>query len=203
VGYKAHATETCDDDTPHGITHVATTPATTPDANMVETMHAALAAHALLPRQPLVDGGSTDAATLVTSVQDYGVHIVGPVAADPRWQAREGTGFDTSPFLVDWDQQVVPCPLGKQSIAWPPHPSPQSGMRWEARCARKDCTSCPHRAQCPRAKQEPRIVGLQARAQDEALHAARPHQTTEACKAHYARRAGIASTLSQGVRAFD
>jgi transposase len=30
VGYKAHATETCDDDTPHVITHVETTPATRP-----------------------------------------------------------------------------------------------------------------------------------------------------------------------------
>ena len=57
VGYKAHATETCDDDTPHGITHVETTPATTPDDNMLETIHAALAEQALLPRQHLVDCG--------------------------------------------------------------------------------------------------------------------------------------------------
>jgi transposase len=203
VGYKAHATETCDDDTPHIITHVETTPATTPDDNMLEPIHAALAAQALLPRDHLVDCGYTDAETLVTSVQDYGVHIVGPVAADPSWQAREGTGFDKSQFRVDWDQQVVTCPMGKQSISWHPHTYPQSGMRWEARFARKDCTSCPHRAQCTRAKKEPRIVGLQAREQHEALHAARQHQTTEAFKEHYAMRAGIESTLSQGVRAFD
>jgi transposase len=37
-------TETCDDDTPHIITHVETTPATTPDDNMVETIHEALEA---------------------------------------------------------------------------------------------------------------------------------------------------------------
>jgi len=203
VGYKAHATETCDDDTPHVITHVETTPATTPDDNMLEPIHAALAAQALLPRDHLVDCGYTDAETLVESVQDYGVHIVGPVAADPSWQAREGTGFDKAQFLVDWDQQVVTCPMGKQSISWHPHTYPQSGMRWEARFARKDCTSCPHRAQCTRAKKEPRIVGLQARAQYEALQAARQHQTTEAFKEHYAMRAGIESTLSQGVRAFD
>lgn len=203
VGYKAHATETCDDDTPHVITHVETTPATTPDDNMLEPIHAALAAQALLPRDHLVDCGYTDAETLVESVQDYGVHIVGPVAADPSWQAREGTGFDKAQFLVDWDQQVVTCPMGKQSISWHPHTYPQSGMRWEARFARKDCTSCPHRAQCTRAKKEPRIVGLQAREQYEALQAARQHQTTEAFKEHYAMRAGIESTLSQGVRAFD
>ena len=74
-------------------------------------------------------------------------------------------------------------------------PAPQS--------SRKGCTPCPHRAQCTRAKKEPRIVGLQAREQYEALHAARQYQTTEAFKEHYAMRAGIASTLSQGVRAFD
>jgi transposase len=203
VGYKAHATETCDDDTPHVITHVETTPATTPDDNMLEPIHAALAEQALLPQDHLVDCGYTDSETLVRSVQNYGVHIVGPVAADPSWQAREGTGFDKSQFLVDWDQQVVTCPMGKQSISWHPHTYPQSGMRWEARFARKDCTSCPHRAQCTRAKKEPRIVGLQAREQYEALHAARHQQTTEAFKAHYALRAGIESTLSQGVRAFD
>lgn len=31
VGYKVHLTETCDDDAPHVITHVVTTPATIPD----------------------------------------------------------------------------------------------------------------------------------------------------------------------------
>jgi transposase len=203
VGSKAHATETCDDDTPHVITHVETTPATTPDDNMLEPIHAALEAQALLPRDHLVACGYTDSETLLASARNDGVHIVGPVAADPSGQAREGTGFDKAQFLVDWDQQVVTCPMGKQSISWHPHTSPQSGMRWEARFARKDCTSCPHRAQCTRAKKEPRIVGLQAREQYEALHAARQHQTTEAFKEHYAMRAGIESTLSQGVRAFD
>ena len=74
--------------------------------------------------------------------------------------------------------------MGKQSLSWHPHTSPQSGMRWEARFARKDCTPCPHRTQCTRAKKEPRIVGLQAREQYEALHAARQHQTTAAFKEH-------------------
>lgn len=33
VGYKVHPTETCDEDTPHLIVNVETTPATTPDDN--------------------------------------------------------------------------------------------------------------------------------------------------------------------------
>jgi transposase len=61
---------------------------------MLEPIHAALAARARLPREHLVDCGYTDAETLVESAQDYGVHIVGPVAADPSWQAREGSHSD-------------------------------------------------------------------------------------------------------------
>ena len=38
VGYKAHLTETCDEDRPHLIVNVETTPATTPDDNMVEVV---------------------------------------------------------------------------------------------------------------------------------------------------------------------
>ena len=36
VGYKVHLTETCDESTPHLIVNVETTPATTPDDNMLE-----------------------------------------------------------------------------------------------------------------------------------------------------------------------
>jgi hypothetical protein len=88
IGYKVHVTETCDDDTPHVITHVETTLATTPDDKMLDTIYAALAEHALLPQAHLVDRGYTDAEILVGSEQTYGVTIVGPVAADPSWQAR-------------------------------------------------------------------------------------------------------------------
>jgi hypothetical protein len=42
VGYKAHLTETCDPETPHLITNVETTPATTPDDNMVTVVHQSL-----------------------------------------------------------------------------------------------------------------------------------------------------------------
>src|SRR5262245_6824367 len=145
VGYKAHVTETCDDDTPHVITHVATTPATTPDDNMVETIHAALATHARLPQQHLVDCGYTDAEMLVHSAQDYGVHIVGPVAADPSWQAREGTGYDQSAFTIDWDAHTATCPHGKQSRKWQPDIDVAGQEVIQIRFAKKDCQACPVR----------------------------------------------------------
>ena len=203
VGYKAHATETCDDDTPHIITHVETTPATTPDDNMLEPIHAALAAQALLPRDHLVDCGYTDAETLVTSVQDYGVHIVGPVAADPSWQAREGTGYAHGAFTINWETHTATCPHGKQSRKWQPDQDVTGQEVIQIRFAKKDCQACPVRSACTRAHAEPRTLTVRTQVYHEALQAARQHQTTEEFKKHYADRAGIEGTLSQGVRAFD
>jgi transposase len=66
--------------------------------------------------------------------------------------------------------------------------------------AGKDCPPCPHRAQCTRAKKAPRLLGFQVWEHYEALHAARPRQTTDACAQQYAPRAGIESTHAQGIR---
>jgi transposase len=194
VGYKDHLTEICATDTPHVIVHVETTPATTPDDHMVERVHASLAEPGLLPAEHVVDKGDTDSQVLVESQRTYGVALLGPVAEDPSWQARTGTGFDKSQFRVDGDRQVVTCPMGQQSISWLPHTYPKNGMTWEVRFAHKDCTPCPHRAQCTRAKQEPRLVGLQAREPYEARQEARQRQTPEEFRQQYAPRAGIEST---------
>jgi transposase len=95
---------------------------------------------------------------------------------------------------------VVTCPAGKQSISWLPNTDPKNGMTWEVRFARKDCTPCVHRSQGTKAKQEPRLLGLQAREQYEALQAARQRQTTDAFRLQYAARAGIESTHEQAIR---
>jgi transposase len=199
VGYKAHLTETCDPETPHLITNVETTPATTPDDNMVAVVHQSLEKSELLPSEHLVDKGYTDSHVLVDSQQRHGVVIVGPVADDPSWQARCGDGFTKAQFQVDWDRHVVTCPEGKQSISWLPSTYPKSGMDFEARFARKDCTPCPMRSRCTRAKDEPRIIGLQARENYEALQSARRYQTTEEFQKNYAARAGIEGTHAQAI----
>lgn len=200
VGYKAHLTETCDPDTPHLITNVETTPATTPDDNMVAVVHQSLEQRALLPAEHLVDKGYTDAHVLVDSKQRHGVTIVGPVADDPSWQARSGEGLTKAQFQVDWERQVVTCPAGKQSISWLPNTWPENGMVFEARFARKDCTPCSLRTRCTRSKKEPRIIGLQAREHHEALQGARRDQTTQAFQQKYAARAGIEGTHAQAIR---
>ncbi|HMB06898.1 MAG TPA: transposase, partial [Isosphaeraceae bacterium] len=200
VGYNVHLTETCDEGTPHLIVNVETTPATTPDDNMIEVVHESEQERDLLPGEHLVDKGYTDAHVLVESQREYGVTIIGPVAEDPSWQARAGVGFDKGSFVVDWDREVVTCPAGKQSISWLPNTYPQNGMVFEARFARKDCTPCPFRAQCTKAQKEPRIIGLQAREHHEALQAARRGQTTEEFQARYVARSGIEGTHEQAIR---
>jgi transposase len=200
VGYKVHVSETCDTDRPHLIVNVETTPATTPDDNMIEEVHESEKGRDLLPGEHLVDKGYTDSPVLVASLREYGVTIVGPVAEDPSWQARAGAGFDKGSFVVDWDREVVTCPAGKESISWLPNTYPQNGMAFEARFARKDCTPCPLRAQCTKAEQEPRIIGLQTREHHEALQGARRGQTTDEFRSRYAARAGIEGTHGQANR---
>ncbi|MGH7103513.1 MAG: transposase [Acetobacteraceae bacterium] len=73
-------------------------------------------------------------------------------------------------------------------------------MKYEARSVRADCTPCALRPRCTRAKNEPRIIGLQAREHYEALQAARQHQTTDEFGQSYATRAGIEGTHAQAVR---
>ncbi len=200
VGYKVHLTETCDPAAPSLIVNVETTPATVPDDNMLAVVHDSLEQRDLLPAEHLVDKGYTDSHVLVDSPRDYGVEITGPVADDPSWQSRAGEGFDKSHFVIDWDQQVVTCPAGKQSLSWRPNPYPKNGVMWEARFARRDCTPCPLRQCCTKAKVEPRIIGLQPRDYDEALQAARKRQTSPAFRKQYAPRAGIEATHEQAIR---
>jgi transposase len=203
VGYKLHMTETCDDDTPHVITHVETTPATTPDDKMLETIHAALDTKALLPRAHLVDCGYTDSEILVESERNYGVTIVGPVAADPSWQARERTGYENGAFTINWKTHRATCPQGKQSRKWQPDQDITGQEVIQIRFAKKDCQACAVRPACTRAKAEPRTLTVRTQVYHEALQAARHRQTTEEFKEHYADRAGIEGTISQGIRAFD
>ncbi len=203
VGYKVHLTETCEPDQPHLITEVTTTPATTPDDNMLAPIHEKLATRNLLPTQHLVDKGYTSAAVLVAAQEDYGVQIVGPVAADPSWQARLSPAFAKDQFRVDWERRVVTCPQGKESYSWWPNSYQDNGVVWQARFAKSDCTPCPQRAQCTHAKVEPRLIGLQERPQEEALQKRRAEQATPEFQAIYAVRAGIEGTHSQGIRRCD
>jgi transposase len=201
TGYKVHLTETCDDARPHLVTQVATTLAPEADVEQLAPIQEDLARKALLPFQHLVDAGYVRGSNLVRSHDQHGIDLVGPMAEDHQWQAKAGTGFDLRHFQIDWEGQAVTCPRGRRSVRWCETTTARQRTMIGVTFAATDCTPCPVREQCTRAKTLPRSLTLQPRAEHEAIQAARDRQQTEGFPADYARRAGIEGTLSQGVRA--
>jgi transposase len=199
VGYKLHLTETCDPERPRLITDVQTTAALVDDGQVLPTIQAALAARGLLPARHLVDAGYAEAAHLLSSRDQYQIELVGPQPRDTSWQARAGKGFGAGQFQVDWVQQQVTCPGGKQSQRWV---EDHEGERpvIQVYFARQDCQACALRADCTRAQQQGRHLTLPAQAAYEALRAAREQQGSPAFAAAYAARAGVEATHSQAVR---
>lgn len=102
------------------------------------------------------------------------------MAADPSWQAREGTGYASGAFVIDWDTRRATCPQG--------HVSGKAHVEFDAggqamiqfRFAKKVCQACPARARCTKAREEPRSVTVRTQAHYEVLQAARQRQTTAA-----------------------
>lgn len=199
VGSKVHLTETCDPDTPNLITHVETTPATTPDVSVTGKIHEALAKKDLLPGEHLIDAGYPDANHLVTSKKKHGIDLCGPVRQDTSWQAGTNQGFDLTHFTIDWDAQTVTCPVGKLSQGWSLSRDRGNNVI-HVRFAPKDCEACAQRSQCTRAKKGPRTLKLWPKEQHEALQAARQRQTTDEFRQHYATRSGVEGSISQGTR---
>jgi transposase len=203
TGYKAHFTETCDDDAPQVITDVHTTPAPVSDAVMTTPIQTQLAARDVLPEEHLVDAGYVTAETLVDSQREHQVDLVGPVIPDPSWQAQEQTGYDTAQFVLDWDRGVATCPQGRQSVSWLPGIHKHAPNVITITFARADCQACPARTRCTRATSGPRQLRVRGREYHEAIQAARQRLMTEAYRTDYATRAGIEGTISQAVRRCD
>lgn len=201
TGYKVHLTETCDSNTPHLITQVHTTPATTADSTETPHIQEALAQANRLPAQHLVDEGYTEAEYLVSSQHKHHVELLGPVAINPSWQAQEGKGYDVASFQIDWEKRCAICPAGKQSCKWARTRNARGSHFILVTFAPADCQICPRQPQCTRASVTGRSLYLHPQPAYQALHAARQSQQTPAFRAAYAARAGIEGTLSQGIRA--
>jgi transposase len=202
TGYKVHLTEACDDDRPRLLTHVETTIAPATDVEQLAAIHQGLARAELLPAQHLVDAGYVRAPNLVSARADHQVELVGPIYEDHQWQAKAKQGFDIAHFRVDWDAEVVTCPQGRTSLRWTPMQAGRGRAMVHVDFSPADCTPCPTRALCTRARVGARSLTLQSRAEHEAIQAARQRQETAEFAAEYAPRAGIEGTLSQGTRAF-
>jgi transposase len=202
TGYKVHLTETCDAEDVHLIVHTETCHAMIPDVASTADIHHQLAQKQLLPAEHVIDAGYNDAALLVSSAQQYGIRLIGPVRENVSWQAKANQGYDLTHFQIDWDQQRVLCPQGKVSTGWRPEKDAFGNDIISLKFSRSDCKRCPARSLCTRCRTAPRNMVLRPREQQEALSAARTQIRSLEGKAEYDVRAGIEGTLSQGIRAF-
>ena len=202
VGYKVALTETCEDDLPNLLTHVATTPAPTADGEVTPQVHTDLQEKGLLPAVHLVDTGFLDAELLVESRRQYGVDLLGPMRKDQRWQARAGEGFGIEHFVVDFERRTAVCPEGHESAEWVPRVDNRGNDSVYIRFSSSDCGPCPSRAKCTRsrAKHPRRSIAVRPAPQYEALRQRRAFEASEEYAQEYARRAGVEGTISQGTR---
>ena len=200
VGYKAHVTEICDEDSPHFITHVKTTLSTVTDEAVVEPIHFSLSKTSLLPEEHLMDLGYVTAGHLVSSQENYGIELIGPVRNDPTWQAKHHPKFANSNFKIDWSKQVAICPRGHQSKTWTKKTDKKGQPIINIRFSQFDCGTCPSRSRCTRAQTEPRGLTIHTKQEYIALHHRREIQHTPEFLKTYNLRAGIEGTISQGVR---
>jgi len=203
VGYKVLFTESCEDDTPHLITHVETTTGPVADGAVVGCIHETLNEQDLLPEIHFVDKGYVDAELLANSQQEYGVDLFGPARGDIHEQAGAGKGFDAQHFTIDWQAKQALCRAGRRSISWTPAVDNRDNDVIKLKFATTDCSVCAQQADCTDSSPPRRTLTIRPRDQYLALQAARARQVTEAFKEEYAMRSGIEGTLSQGIRAFE
>jgi transposase len=203
TGYKVHVTETCDDETPHLITDVTTTPATTSDFAVLPTIQAHLATRQLTPGEQLVDLGYVTSDHLLTSRPECGIDLIGPVMADQSWQEQAANGFAAARFVIDWDAKYAICPQGQRSVVWLERPDRHGHATVRIAFSKPVCAACASRADCTRAATAPRALRIRERDHYTVVQAARARQQTDTFKKVYARRAGIEGTIAQGTRMGD
>lgn len=201
TGYKVHLTESCDEELPHLIVNVETTPATTTDYEMTPEIHAHLAERDLLPGEHLLDTGYMSADNLVDG-QKQDIDLIGPVSKDPSWQAQAGEGFDSAAFFIHWEKKQATCPQGHPSRKWSVLQQKNTTV-YNFSFHKKDCGNCLVRAKCTQSATLPRALTIQPQAGYEALREARQRQKEERFWEQYAKRAGMEGTISQGVAIAD
>jgi transposase len=196
-GYRVHLTETCDADMPKLITHVETRPAQEQDAVATADIHQALADKGLTPAQHLVDGAYSSAELVVTSQQEHGIDLVGPLKPGSCWQARTEGAFEVGAFAINWEQETVTCPAGKRNHSWRAghdrHGKPVINVSFQG----NDCQPCLLKQRCTKRKAGGRGLSFRPQAAYAILQKQRAFQQTDAFHDLYALRAGVEGVISQ------
>lgn len=195
-----HYTETCEEQRPEIVVHVATTIAPVQDGRLTEQIHDDLAQTALVPAEHVVDAAYITPAHIQRAQEVHGITLLGPIVADHSRQAKSGQGFGKSAFTINWGNQEATCPQDHLSREW--RPLRISGHDYiQVKFDKATCLACPVRPQCTDAVSGPRSLALlPTRELHEIQQSNRLDQHTEDWQRRYAIRAGIEATLSQTVR---
>jgi transposase len=199
VGYKVHLTETCDEDTPHLITHVETTLATTSDNAVIVPIHEELQRKQCLPAQHLVDSGYGSSFDLLMCQRDYDVDLFGPTRKPVSWQANVEEAYDLSTFVIDFEVRTATCPQGYTTDRWYDRIDRRGKPITQVQFPKAVCQACPARERCTRSRSAGRLLGFMREDEFKALQAARQREQTDEFKEAYKKRAGVEGTISQAV----
>ena len=138
----------------------------------------------------------------VNLLNEYDVDLIGPMKTNVSWQAREGNGYSSDDFQIDWKNKRAICPQRVASNHWIPKKDRFRKPIVYIRFPQSQCSACESRSLCTRSKNGCRAISIRPQAQYEALQEARKREKTQEWKAEYTRRAGIEGTNSQGIRSF-
>jgi hypothetical protein len=183
------------------IVSVNTTVATTPDVAAPDDVEDILATNRATAAEHYVDEGYATADAVDKAARN-GIELIGPLALDHSWPAKEGLGYDRDSFHIDWDNRQATCPQGRLSHTWTRREHP-GGDGTAIRFHPKDCRPCPARAHCTKSALEGRQIVIGSRTLDDIQGQNRAERQDPDWKRRYNRRAGIEGTIPQGVRGFE
>ncbi|WP_051879171.1 transposase [Streptomyces sp. NRRL B-24720] len=201
TGYKMHLTETCEPDTPHVITQVATTDAVVAETEMTVPVHQTLTERELLPDVHVVDAGYTTAA-LFLAATERGMELLGPAPHDSS--LSPGTiRASPAPTSLSTGMMREPSVQADSKILVGAEAPPQRDPGDQGVLLRRALPSlCPKQTSCtkPPSGRRGRGITFLPRERHEARKAARRAQDTDEWKDGYAIRAGVEGAISQAVR---
>ncbi len=203
TGYTVHLTETCDSETPHIITNVVTTSASTNDVDVVAMIHEELAEKELLPAEHYVDMAYMSIDRVIESESDHAIALMGRIMPNVSWQAKANKGYAITCFDIDWKKQTVRCPEGKTSVRWQPRTESSGQDYIHVEFNQADCLACSARSVCTRRKAGGRTIQIRPQIKHEVMQKARHRQKTDEFKQKYKIRSGIEGTISQAVGALN
>ncbi|MFI6056177.1 transposase [Streptomyces violascens] len=196
-GYRVHYTETCEEQRPEIVVHVATTIAPVQDGQLTEQIHDDLAQAALAPAEHVVDAAYITPAHIQRAQQVHGITLLGSPTTAARPRAARASGSPRSRSTGIYGRRRVPAA----------RPAPSRGRSringheyLQFRFAKADCLACPDRHPCTASATRPRSIALLPQPLHEIQVQNRLDQQTEEWQRRYAARVGIEATLSQTVR---